>query len=153
MYRTLSEVGIDDFQGGWKYRCARRVCASNLSPLLFSTVCIIFALSSSHSSPLVTPCHMIMAINLECEKVHQTADSETFTHRVQSDSPHPEALKMTHDGRTVLTPQPSSDPNDPLNWSQWKKTVVLLVVSATAFLADFGSSMGAVTSVVQSNML
>lgn len=60
---------------------------------------------------------------------------------------------MTHDGRTVLAPQPSSDPNDPLNWSQWKKTVVLLVVSATAFLADFGSSMGAVTSVVQSNML
>ncbi len=132
---------------------ARAESAPQTSSLFFfSIVCVIFALPSSHSFPLVVR-HMIMAINLECEKVHQTADSETFTHRVQSDSPHPEALKMTHDGRTVLTPQPSSDPNDPLNWSQWKKTVVLLVVSATAFLADFGSSMGAVTSVVQSNML
>ena len=122
----------------------------------FSIVCVVFAPPSSHSFPLLIPRHMIMASNVECEKVHQIADSETFSggsDHVQSDSPHLEALKTTHDGRTVLTPQPSSDPNDPLNWSQWKKMVVLLVISATAFLADFGSSMGAVTSVVQSNML
>ena len=62
-------------------------------------------------------------------------------------------LKTTDDGHTVLIPQPSNDPNDPLNWSQSKKNITLLIVSATAFLADFGSSMGAVTSVVQSSLL
>ena len=66
---------------------------------------------------------------------------------------HSKPLKTTNDGHTVLIPQPSDDPNDPLNWSQSRKNIILLVVSATAFLADFGSSMGAVTSVVQSSLL
>ncbi len=56
----------------------------------------------------------------------------------------------------TLNPQlslhPSEDANDPLNWTGHKKMAVLLTVSATAFLADFGSSLGAVTSVVQSNI-
>ena len=72
---------------------------------------------------------------------------------VLSEVDHVKLLKTTKDGRTVLAPQPSDDPNDPLNWGQSKKDLVLLVISATAFLADFGSSMGAVTSVVQSNLL
>ena len=53
----------------------------------------------------------------------------------------------------VLDPQPSNDENDPLNWSQSKKMMILLIVSASAFLADYGSATGAVTSVVQSNLL
>lgn len=97
-----------------------------------------------------------MTISLEDEEGPQTKDSETYSgesNHVQSGPRHPEALKMTYDGLTVLSPQPSSDVNDPLNWSQSKKMSILLVISATAFLADFGSSMGAVTSVVQSNLL
>lgn len=43
-------------------------------------------------------------------------------------------LKLAKDNRTVLIPQPSDDPNDPLNWSSAKKLTTLLVVSATAFL-------------------
>lgn len=35
-------------------------------------------------------------------------------------------LKLASDGRTVLIPQPSDDPKDPLNWSWAKKHLVLL---------------------------
>ncbi|CAO1605759.1 hypothetical protein XANCAGTX0491_009265 [Xanthoria calcicola] len=62
-------------------------------------------------------------------------------------------MESAQKGHTVLAPQPSTDPNDPLNWSPTKKMRILLVISVTAFLPDFGSSMGAVTSVVQSNLL
>ena len=34
---------------------------------------------------------------------------------------------------TVLIPQPSEDPEDPLNWSDWKKAGILLVVVANSF--------------------
>ncbi len=51
-----------------------------------------------------------------------------------------------------LSLRSSEDANDPLYWTGHKKMAVLLTVSATAFLADFGSSLGAVTSVVQSNI-
>lgn len=40
-------------------------------------------------------------------------------------------LKTSSDGHTTLIPQPSDDPNDPLNWSQTKKNVILFVVSCT----------------------
>ena len=40
-------------------------------------------------------------------------------------------LKTTKDGKTILIPQPSDDPNDPLNWSQAKKNLILGVVSIT----------------------
>jgi hypothetical protein len=51
-------------------------------------------------------------------------------------------LKTSSDGRTILIPQPSDDPNDPLNWSQAKKNVILCVVSCTGttFLRYWGLS-------------
>ena len=57
--------------------------------------------------------------------------------------------KLAADSRTVLIPQPSDDPNDPLNWSQTKKNIVLAVVSACTFLPDYGSVTGAVTLIPQ----
>jgi hypothetical protein len=39
--------------------------------------------------------------------------------------------------QTVLVPQPSNDPNDPLNWSWWKKHLILLTIGVSAFVADF----------------
>lgn len=54
-------------------------------------------------------------------------------------------VKTASDGKTVLIPQPSSDPNDPLNWSPVKKHIILTVISIVAFMPDFGSSMGIVT--------
>lgn len=61
-----------------------------------------------------------------------------------------EGLKLAKDGRTVLIPQPSNDPNDPLNWSWTKKHVVLIIISMTAFLPDYGSATGAVALIPQS---
>lgn len=58
-------------------------------------------------------------------------------------------IKTANDGKTVLIPQPSTDPDDPLNWSQIKKHVHLCVIGFIAFLPDYASSTGAVTNLVQ----
>lgn len=60
-----------------------------------------------------------------------------------------EGFKTAADGHTVLIPQPSTDPNDPLNWPSWKKNVTLAVISIVAFMPDFGSSMGIVALLPQ----
>ena len=82
-------------------------------------------------------------------------------------------LKTTKDGSTILMPQPSADPHDPLNWSQTKKNIILAVVSFTgifpmfralnlvkmlilsfaAFLPDYGSATGAVTLIPQAALV
>ena len=46
-------------------------------------------------------------------------------------------LKLSADGRTILIPQPSTDPNDPLNWSQTKKNLILFVISCTGTVCSF----------------
>lgn len=51
-------------------------------------------------------------------------------------------LKTTKDGKTVLIPQPSDDPADPLNWSWTKKHLVLLSLFMPALLTDFGMTWG-----------
>ena len=62
-------------------------------------------------------------------------------------------LKKTNDGHTVLIPQPSNNSDDPLNWSKRKKNTILAVISAIAFLPDFGSSLGAVTLLPQAEYI
>ena len=44
--------------------------------------------------------------------------------------------------QTVLVPQPSDDPNDPLNWSHTKKGLILGTISVAAFLAEFQCTTG-----------
>ena len=51
-------------------------------------------------------------------------------------------LQTTEDKTTVLIPQPSSDPNDPLNWPQRKKYGILVIISIITFLSDFGTTGG-----------
>lgn len=58
-------------------------------------------------------------------------------------------VKVAKDGHTRLIPQPSDDPNDPLNWSWGRKHVILLIIAYTSFLPDFGSATGAVTLIPQ----
>lgn len=58
-------------------------------------------------------------------------------------------LKTTADGKTILIPQPSSDPHDPLNWTYAKKHIILTIISIVAFMPDFGSSMGIITLLPQ----
>ena len=60
-----------------------------------------------------------------------------------------QGLKTSQDGKIVLIPQPSSDPNDPLNWSSLKKHTILICITVIAFLPDFGSAMGSVTQIPQ----
>jgi len=57
--------------------------------------------------------------------------------------------KVAADGHTLLIPQPSDDPHDPLNWSWSKKHIILFIVSFAAFLPDYGSATGAVTLLPQ----
>ncbi len=63
--------------------------------------------------------------------------------------PNSAIIKTAADGKTVLIPQPSEDPQDPLNWPAWKKTVILYVVSLTAFTGDYGSAIGGITLLPQ----
>jgi hypothetical protein len=51
-------------------------------------------------------------------------------------------LRTTKDGRTVLIPQPSDDPADPLNWSWRKKHQVLVALTFSALLTDWGMTWG-----------
>ena len=60
-----------------------------------------------------------------------------------------DATKLSRDQRTILIPQPSDDPNDPLNWTQFRKNLILGVVCACTFLPDYGSVTGAITLIPQ----
>lgn len=58
-------------------------------------------------------------------------------------------VKTAADGHTVLIPQPTTDPNDPLNWSPMKKHLTLFVISVVSFMPDFVSSTGIITLLPQ----
>lgn len=51
-------------------------------------------------------------------------------------------LKTAKDGVTVLIPQPSDDPLDPLNWSWGRKHKVLLALLLPSLLTDWGMTWG-----------
>jgi hypothetical protein len=79
--------------------------------------------------------------------IENLSDLHEFNERegyVITDTEHSD-LKRAHDGKTILLPQPGSDQNDPLNWSWMKKHTILIIVSMTAFLPDYGSATGAVS--------
>jgi hypothetical protein len=44
-------------------------------------------------------------------------------------------LKHSPDGVTILAPQPSDSPNDPLNWPTWRKDVVFGMLALSAILS------------------
>lgn len=58
--------------------------------------------------------------------------------------------QLAKDGHTVLIPQPSDDPHDPLNWTWRKKHLIVFVISVCAFLPDYGSATGGVVLLTQS---
>lgn len=51
-------------------------------------------------------------------------------------------LKKSKDG-VVLIPQPTDDPEDPLNWSRLKKAAILLVIGLSAATSDYSAATGA----------
>ena len=83
--------------------------------------------------------------------IENVTDLHEFNERegyVITDNTHGE-LKRAPDGQTILLPQPSNDPHDPLNWSWTRKHLILIIISMTAFLPDYGSATGAVTLLPQ----
>lgn len=79
--------------------------------------------------------------------LHEFKESEGYVTR--TDIEHRGNLKTANNGHTILIPQPSEDPHDPLNWSPVKKHVILFIISFAAFLPDYGSATGAVTLIPQ----
>lgn len=51
-------------------------------------------------------------------------------------------VRTTKHGKTALIPQPSDDPLDPLNWSWSKKHTVLIALTFSALLTDWGMTRG-----------
>ncbi|KAJ7690390.1 hypothetical protein B0H17DRAFT_1201735 [Mycena rosella] len=51
-------------------------------------------------------------------------------------------LKLSADGRYVLWPQPTSDPEDPQNWSDARKNLQLLIITLASIVPDFVGSIG-----------
>ncbi|KIW62485.1 hypothetical protein PV04_10658 [Phialophora macrospora] len=64
-------------------------------------------------------------------------------------TPNLSHLKLAKDKHTVLVPQPSDDPADPLNWPSWRKHALLLLVAWGAFCGDFASTCGIAAAPVQ----
>ncbi|RDL33009.1 Uncharacterized protein BP5553_08448 [Venustampulla echinocandica] len=79
--------------------------------------------------------------------LHEFKEAEGYLADI--DDEHRGDLKTAKDGHTVLIPQPSDDPRDPLNWSPVKKHVILFIISFAAFLPDYGSATGAVMLIPQ----
>ncbi|EXJ65526.1 hypothetical protein A1O7_01867 [Cladophialophora yegresii CBS 114405] len=52
------------------------------------------------------------------------------------------ALKTSKNGK-LLIPQPTNDPEDPLNWTRWKKAAILLVIGVNAATSDYSAATGA----------
>lgn len=60
--------------------------------------------------------------------------------------PNRRPLKYDSSGRYVLVPQPSDDPNDPLNWPRWKRDAILGVLCLISVVATVLSPILAATS-------
>ncbi|KAH8666313.1 major facilitator superfamily domain-containing protein [Xylariales sp. PMI_506] len=80
-------------------------------------------------------------------QIHEFKESEGYEVNVESATVG--TVKLAPDGRTRLIPQPSDDPNDPLNWSSKKKHLILYIIALTALLPDYGSATGAVVLEIQ----
>jgi hypothetical protein len=50
----------------------------------------------------------------------EAAHSEELTHGLKHGT--------GKDAHIVLSPQPSEDPNDPLNWPMWKKDMIIAIL-------------------------
>ncbi|PPQ96419.1 hypothetical protein CVT26_005098 [Gymnopilus dilepis] len=51
-------------------------------------------------------------------------------------------LKLSADGKYVLWPQPTDDPEDPQNWSDAQKNMQLFIVVLASIVSDFDAAIG-----------
>ncbi|KAL8642708.1 MAG: hypothetical protein Q9228_000638 [Teloschistes exilis] len=72
--------------------------------------------------------------------------------RASTPSDHDTTLKYDRRGAVpiILVPQPSDDPNDPLNWPLWKRDIILLILSTLSVIASTLSPLLAANTVTLS---
>lgn len=85
-----------------------------------------------------------MAVPMDKAEVSASEDhsqnSGSAKHEGEHEEEAPGALKLDPRG-LPLSPQPTNDPKDPLNWNRWLKLMVLAEVSIFSFLALFSASL------------
>ncbi|KAK3938172.1 major facilitator superfamily domain-containing protein [Diplogelasinospora grovesii] len=105
-------------------------------------------IDTSEPEPESTNVEKRVNVHSKAEQLHEYKETEGYIIDAQLESGLGD-VKLAKDGHTRLIPQPSDDPNDPLNWSWGKKHLILFIISLTAFLPDYGSATGAVTLLPQ----
>ncbi|KFY13293.1 hypothetical protein V492_03369 [Pseudogymnoascus sp. VKM F-4246] len=70
---------------------------------------------------------------------HVPGTTRYFDKQNPQDAGREDVSHLKHDtsGRDpiILVPQPSDDPNDPLNWPLWKRDLIMIILSVTAVFA------------------
>ncbi|KJZ77936.1 hypothetical protein HIM_02573 [Hirsutella minnesotensis 3608] len=109
-----------------------------------------FAPLHNHGSRALTPIDTQMGASASRSRSPTSTTASTRTTSFISIASHPKFIKYGR-GRhsdVELIPQPSDDPNDPLNWPRWRKdlnlvslllTVALVGSAKTAFVATAGA--------------
>jgi hypothetical protein len=69
-------------------------------------------------------------------------DTKLQDDNIDASSSEVKEVRTTKDGKIALIPQPSDDPADPLNWSWVKKHQVLVALTFSALLTDWGITWG-----------
>lgn len=72
----------------------------------------------------------------DLEKTYNISTDDVASNS-QPGTPPAKELKLARDGKTILDPQPSDSPQDPLNWSSLKKNAVFLSLLPGCFLTDW----------------
>ena len=114
-------------------------------------------LDSSSSPPKADESEKTMDTEKQAAGAMNDKDTESFinehgangAHLLDAHLVHGKDLHTSSDGKTILIPQPSDDSNDPLNWSQRKKNIMLTVLSISAAMPDVASSMGIIALLPQ----
>jgi hypothetical protein len=79
------------------------------------------------------------------EHTHEKIEDKPEDSGSRDDSPVPpiwETVEIIPDTVDILGPQPSVSPDDPLNWSWWKKHAVLLALIPGCLLTDWTLTWG-----------
>lgn len=62
------------------------------------------------------------------------------------------SLKRDKTGRIILNPQPSDDPNDPLNWPLWHRDIMFGILCFVAVIATTASPLLAADSITMARV-
>ncbi|KAL2867529.1 major facilitator superfamily domain-containing protein [Aspergillus lucknowensis] len=67
----------------------------------------------------------------------------TLSDQPSVETPRLSGKSHTQDRGIILVPQPSDSPNDPLNWPQWRKDLILFIISLqSAVVGAYGPMLG-----------